>query len=160
MSTTTVRLLAVLELLQSRDEITGAEIAERLKVDRRSVRRYIKAIQEMGIPVEAERGRYGAYRLERGYKLPPLMFTEEEIVALTLGLMMIRAYRFPLNPSSIAGALAKIERTIPTQFLDQLRAIEDTVHFNPVAPPTDIDMKVIEKVAIATRTRHRVRIVY
>ncbi|MEL7433343.1 MAG: HTH domain-containing protein, partial [Chloroflexota bacterium] len=64
MSTTTVRLLAVLELLQSRDEITGAEIAERLKVDRRSVRRYIKAIQEMGIPVEAERGRYGAYRLE------------------------------------------------------------------------------------------------
>lgn len=160
MSSSTMRLLAVLELLQSRDEITGAEIAERLEVDRRSVRRYIKTIQEMGIPVEAQRGRHGAYRLERGYKLPPLMFTEEEIVALTLGLMMIRAYRLPLNPSSIAGAFAKIERTIPKQFLDQLRGLQETVHFNPVRPPTAVRETIIEAVSTATRRHQRLEMVY
>jgi len=160
MSATMIRLLAVLELVQSREEITGAEIAERLNVDRRSVRRYIKSIQDMGIPIEAERGRHGAYRLERGYKLPPLMFNEREIIALILGLMMIRAYRFPLDSSSIAGAIAKIERTIPEQFLDQLQSVQEMVHFNPIIPAIDLDEEIMEEVAIAARTQNRINMTY
>ena len=62
----TTRVLAVLELLQSHGRMTGAELARRLEVDPRTARRYIETLQDLGIPVEAERGRYGAYRLRPG----------------------------------------------------------------------------------------------
>jgi len=83
----TTRVLTVLELLQSHRQMSGPKLAERLEVDVRSVRRYILMLQELGIPIEGERGRYGNYRLRRGFKMPPLMFTEEEALALTLGLL-------------------------------------------------------------------------
>ncbi len=84
----TTRVLTVLELLQSRQQLSGAELASRLEVDRRTVRRYVTMLQDLGIPVEGERGRHGGYRLRPGFKLPPLMFTEDEALALTLGLLV------------------------------------------------------------------------
>src|SRR2546427_12586177 len=86
----TTRVLTVLELLQSHRQISGPKLAERLEVDIRSVRRYITMLQDLGIPIETERGRYGTYRLRPGFKLPPLMFTEDEALALTLGLLAPR----------------------------------------------------------------------
>jgi predicted DNA-binding transcriptional regulator YafY len=83
----TTRVLALLELLQARPQLTAAELAARLGVDPRTVRRYATRLQEVGIPVVAERGRYGGYRLLPGYKLPPLMLTDDEAVAVVLGLM-------------------------------------------------------------------------
>src|SRR5579864_1605037 len=77
----TTRVLTVLELLQSHWQMSGPEMARRLEVDIRTVRRYITMLQDLGIPVEAERGRHGSYRLRPGFKLPPLMFTEEEVLA-------------------------------------------------------------------------------
>src|SRR5215831_16054735 len=81
------RLFTILDLLQSRPGVTSAQLAERLGVEARSVRRYVIMLQDLGIPVEAVRGRYGGYRLRPGFKLPPLMWTEEEAVAVTLGLL-------------------------------------------------------------------------
>ncbi|MBC7813014.1 MAG: HTH domain-containing protein, partial [Burkholderiales bacterium] len=109
----TTRLLTILELLQSYKQMTGSEMARRLGVDVRTVRRYIVMLQDMGIPVEAERGPYGAYQLQRGYKLPPLMFTDAEAVALTLGLISIRGFQFPVDVAAVEGALAKTERVMP-----------------------------------------------
>src|ERR687885_628744 len=86
----TTRVLTVLELLQSHQRLSGAELAERLEVDRRTVRRYVTMLQELGIPIEGERGRYGSYRLRPGFKLPPLMFSEDEALALVIGLLTIR----------------------------------------------------------------------
>ena len=86
----TTRVLTALELLQSRSRLSGAELAERLEVDRRTVRRYIRALQDLGVPIESEPGRFGGYCLRPGYKLPPMMFTEEETLALTLGLLVVR----------------------------------------------------------------------
>src|SRR6266508_210504 len=97
----TTRLLTVLELLQSHQLISGSEIARRLEVDGRTVRRYIIMLQDMGIPVEAVRGPCGAYRLRRSYKLPPLMFTDAEAVALTLGLLAIREFHFPVDMAAV-----------------------------------------------------------
>jgi predicted DNA-binding transcriptional regulator YafY len=77
----------MLELLQAHHRLRGAELAERLGVDPRTVRRYALRLAELGIPVEAERGRYGGYRLRPGYKLPPLMFTDDEATAVVLGLL-------------------------------------------------------------------------
>lgn len=160
MSGTAVRVLAVLELLQAHDKITGAEIAERLDVDARSVRRYIKQIQEMGIPVQSERGRYGAYQLETGYRLPPLMFREEEVTALTLGLLVIRALQFPLDSASIAGALAKIERTVPQEFFEQVRAIQRVMQFQSVPPSAPIEQDIVDTVARGVWQAQVMHIVY
>src|ERR1044072_2493978 len=86
MSRPTTRVLTVLELLQTHGRMSGAELARRLEVDRRTVRRYIVMLEELGIPITAERGRDGAYMLVAGFKLPPMMFTDDEVLALSVGL--------------------------------------------------------------------------
>lgn len=83
MSKPTVRVLALLELLQSHGQLSGSELARRLEVDGRTLRRYIVALEELGIPISAERGRHGGYRLVAGFKLPPLMFSAEETLAVS-----------------------------------------------------------------------------
>lgn len=130
------RLFTVLELLQSRKQLSGSEIARRLEVDPRTVRRYIVMLQDMGIPVEAERGPYGAYQLRRGYKLPPLMYTDAEAVALTLGLIAIREFQFPVDVAAVEGALAKTERVMPEKLLQQVRGLQDGISFNVSLPRT------------------------
>src|SRR6266704_3053454 len=109
----TTRVLTVLEMLQSQGRVTGAEIADRLEVHIRTVRRYVAMLEDLGIPVAAERGRYGAYRLMPGFKLPPLMFTEDEALALTLGLKAARRMGLALTAPAVEGALAKVERVLP-----------------------------------------------
>lgn len=131
----TTRLLTLLELLQSYRQMSGTEIARRLEVDGRTVRRYIAMLQDMGIPVEAERGPYGAYQLRRGYKLPPMMFTDAEAVALTLGLLVMREFQFPVDVAAVEGALAKTERVMPEKLLRQVRGLQETVAFNVTIRP-------------------------
>ena len=86
MPTPASRLLEVLELLQSRPVASGREIADHLGVDSRTVRRYIDNLQELGIPVEGQRGVGGGYRLQPGYRLPPLMLSDDEVVMVVIGL--------------------------------------------------------------------------
>ncbi len=103
----TVRLLTMLEILQAHPRITGAQLAERLEIDARTVRRYIALLQEWGIPIMATRGRYGAYRLMPGFKLPPLMLNEEEAIALTLGLLAVRRTDLALLCACCRGGVGK-----------------------------------------------------
>lgn len=123
----TTRVLTVLELLQSRNRIGGAELAERLEVDVRTVRRYITMLQDLGIPVEGTRGRYGAYRLRPGFKLPPLMFSEDEALALVLGLLAARRLGLTVAAPATEGALAKVERVLPLALRERVRAVEETL---------------------------------
>ena len=104
MARPTTRVLAVLELLQSHVQISGADLARRLHVDGRTLRRYIAMLEEMGIPITAELGRYGGYRLVPGFKLPPMMFTDDEAQALSLGLLAVRG----LGLSDIAPTLCTV----------------------------------------------------
>jgi predicted DNA-binding transcriptional regulator YafY len=156
----TTRLLTVLELLQSHQRISGPEIARRLEVDGRTIRRYIVMLQDMGIPVEGERGPYGTYQLQRGYKLPPLMFTDAEAVALTLGLLAMRAFRFPVDMAAVEGALAKTERLMPEKLLDQARGIQEAIAFNAPPPPVLIQNDYVAALSLAVQQRHRVRLRY
>ncbi|HEU5458423.1 MAG TPA: HTH domain-containing protein [Terracidiphilus sp.] len=87
-----MRALTVLEILQARDHVTGSELAERLEVDLRTVQRYIVRLKDLKIPVESSRGVGGAYRLKPGYRLPPLLLTNEEAFALSLGLRALRRW--------------------------------------------------------------------
>ncbi|HKV68962.1 MAG TPA: HTH domain-containing protein, partial [Gaiellales bacterium] len=85
MLTPTARLLELLELLQSQPVVTGREVADRLGVDARTVRRYVDALRDLGIPVEGQRGVGGGYAMRPGFRLPPLMLGEDEAVAVALG---------------------------------------------------------------------------
>jgi predicted DNA-binding transcriptional regulator YafY len=125
----TARVLTVLELLQSRGSMTGAELARRLEVDIRTIRHYIETLIDLGIPVEARRGRYGAYRLRPGYKLPPLIFTEDEALALTLSLLVAKESGLAQVAPAFDGALAKVERVLPATTRVRIQAVEQTVAF-------------------------------
>src|SRR5512133_3120267 len=112
MGSPTSRLLELLELLQTQALVTGREIADRLAVDRRTVRRDVATLQELGIPVEGERGVGGGYRLRPGFRLPPLMLSEDEATAVVLGLTA--ASRLGLGGvGATYGALVKIRRVLP-----------------------------------------------
>jgi predicted DNA-binding transcriptional regulator YafY len=121
------RLLTILELLQARERVSGPELAARLEVSPRSVRRYITMLQDMGIPVEGERGRYGRYRLRPGYKLPPLMFSDDEAVALTVGLLLLRRSGGLVEPSTAERTLAKLTRVLPEGLRGQVTALQETL---------------------------------
>src|ERR1700730_15829699 len=87
MTRPTARVMALLELLQSGGVRTVAELAERLGVDERTVRRYVDHLIDLDVPVESVRGRYGGYRLGSGYRMPPLMLSDDEALAVMLGLV-------------------------------------------------------------------------
>src|SRR2546423_2634580 len=120
-------LLTVVDLLQARPSITAAQLAEGLQVNARSARRYIVMLQDLGIPVEAERGRYGGYRLRPGYKLPPLMWNEEEALAVTLGLRAAQQMGLAKTLPTVESALAKVERVLPVALRERVLAVQEMV---------------------------------
>lgn len=156
----TTRLLSVLELLQSRKQISGAEIARRLEVDPRTIRRYIVMLQDMGIPVEAERGPHGFYELKRGHRIPPLMFTDAEAIAVSLGLLAIREFRFPVEVAALDSALAKAERVMPEKLLSQARALQETITFYTDLPPAHVPNDFVTMLSWAAQQRQQLLIRY
>src|SRR5215216_4913533 len=104
----TDRVLVLLEALQDRSSASGPELARRLGVDVRTLRRDVVSLRDLGIPVEAERGPGGGYRVRPGYRMPPLMLTSDEATAVALGLITARHDGIDAD-----GALAKIRRILP-----------------------------------------------
>ena len=155
----TTRVLAVLELLQSRRRVRGAELAERLEVDGRTVRRYITMLQDLGIPIEGERGRHGAYVLRPGFKLPPLMLSDEEALAVVLGLLAARRMGLVDAAPAVEGALAKIERVLPEALRERVRAVEETLVLD-LGPSRAAAGSVVVALGAAARDRRRVRMSY
>lgn len=150
------RVLTVLELLQSHQRMTGEDLARRLEVDRRTVRRYITTLQDMGIPIEGERGPYGAYTLQRGAKMAPLIFNDAEAVALTLGLISIQAYGFPVETAAVESALAKLERVIPDRLLNLVRGLQESISFIVTVPSKLMQNDLIAGLSQAIRLQQRV----
>ncbi len=149
------RVLTLLEALQDRPSATGPELAARLGVDVRTVRRDIVALRDLGIPVEGERGRGGSYRLRPGYRVPPLMFTAGEAAAVALGLMAARRLGI-----EAAGALAKVRRVLPDRVRLPVESLEHTLGFTgeiEAAPP---DGEILLALAEATRRGRRVHARY
>jgi len=155
----TTRVLTVLELLQAHRQMSGPKLAERLEVDVRSVRRYIMMLQDLGIPIEAERGRYGTYRLLRGFKLPPLMFTEDEALALTLGLLAARRLGMAMAAPAVEGALAKIDRVLPEALRERVQAVQETLVLTSTSSEgsrSSPDTSVVLTLSTATQQEKRV----
>lgn len=134
MSKHTTRVLAVLELLQTHGCLTGAEMAARLDIGARTLRRYVATLEEMGIPIEAERGRFGSYALMPGFKLSPMMFTDDETLALSLGLLVARQLGLADAAPAVASPQAKVERILPLNLKHRVRALSQKEMFanNPL----------------------------
>jgi predicted DNA-binding transcriptional regulator YafY len=157
----TTRVLAVLELLQSRGRISGPELARRIDVDVRTLRRYIALLEELGIPITTERGRYGAYMLVAGFKLPPMMFTDAEALALSMGLLAARNLGLHAGVSALASAQAKLERVLPERIKRRLHALEKTVQIEPRdGTPAQADSAALMALSHAAHENERVHLHY
>ena len=160
MASPTSRLLELLELLQTRPLTTGREIADRLGVDARTARRYVGVLQELGIPVEGQRGVGGGYRIRPGYRLPPLMLADEEAVVVVLGLLANRGSGDDSSAAAVDGALAKINRVLPSTLRRQVEALEETLGFTRSRGTTPPDAGAVLLLADAIRRRRRLHIAY
>ncbi|MFI6300705.1 helix-turn-helix transcriptional regulator [Amycolatopsis thailandensis] len=156
------RVLALLEILQSGGTRTVAELARRLDVDERTVRRYAEHLLDLDIPVRSVRGRYGGYRLAPGYRMPPLMLTDEEALAVLLGL--VAGQRAGLITTSVAAAesaVAKVRRVLPEALGRRLDALLETADFTaPARKALSAEAEVLLTVAEAARDRHPVELAY
>jgi predicted DNA-binding transcriptional regulator YafY len=157
----TTRVLAVLALLQSYGRMSGAELAQRLEVNVRTLRRYIIMLQDLGIPIEAERGRNGAYVLSAGFKLPPMMFTNEEALALTVGLISARRLNLADTDRAVQSAFAKLERVMPLELKSRVRALTETITLDQntasFTPPSEV---ILSTVSSAAQLQQRVHVHY
>lgn len=157
----TTRALTILDLLQSYGKMTGKEFARRLEVDPRTIRRYITMLQDMGIPIEAERGREGAYFLRPGFKLPPLMFTSEEAFVVALSLRLAKQTALYGAGVVFEGVSAKIERVLPQTMRQQVQVVLNTLSFEVnLVPTVATSSQVVLVIAIASQLHQSVRLKY
>jgi predicted DNA-binding transcriptional regulator YafY len=129
MARPTARVLSLLELLQSGGVRTVAELASRLDVDERTVRRYAGHLLDLDVPVESVRGRYGGYRLASGYRMPPLMLSDDEALAVLLGLVAGRRAGLTTAHAASETASAKIRRVLPKQVARRLDTLLESLAF-------------------------------
>jgi predicted DNA-binding transcriptional regulator YafY len=134
--TPTSRLLELLELLQTKPAVTGGEIADRLDIDARTVRRYITALRELGIPVAGQRGAGGGYAMRPGFRLPPLMLNDDEAVAVALGVVAAGRLGLSGSPGSASSARGKIHRALPDALRRRVEALEQSLDFTAGAAST------------------------
>lgn len=133
---TSARLLQLLSLLQSRPDWSGPELAARLEVSVRTVRKDVDRLRSLGYPVDAVRGRTGSYRLGAGGKLPPLLLDDEEAVAVAIGLRVASGVTGIADAS--ARALAKLLQVLPTRLRSTVDAVAATVDRAPDGTDTDV----------------------
>lgn len=156
----TSRALAVLELLQAHRRISGSELARRLAIHPRTLRRYIAILEEIGIPIIAERGRHGAYMLVPGFKLPPMMFNDDEALALSIGLLAAQRLGMTHAGAVAASAQAKLERVMPERLQQQVRALTETVSLEAGRAAPDVDSALLMQLSKAAQERQQVRLGY
>ncbi|SEG15277.1 Predicted DNA-binding transcriptional regulator YafY, contains an HTH and WYL domains [Bryocella elongata] len=155
-----MRVFAVLEILQARDHVTGAELAERLEVDLRTVQRYIVRLRDLGIPIGSSPGVGGAYRLRPSYRLPPLLLTNEEAFALSLGLRALRQVGLAAFAPATEGALAKLGRVLPESLRESIRTVENVITIEPGAWVAPASLECLTTAAYAIRNCRRIRFAY
>ncbi|PJN21093.1 YafY family protein [Kitasatospora sp. CB02891] len=156
------RVLTLLELLQSGGTRTTAELADRLGVEGRTVRRYVDQLIDLDVPVESVRGRYGGYRLAPGYRLPPLMLSDDEALAVLLGLAAgRRAGLATAERTASETASAKIRRVLPRRTAHRLDMLLEALAFTDrPGEPDHPDAGILLTVADAVRHRRPVSVRY
>src|SRR3954463_11796003 len=150
MSETSSRLLELLSLLQARRDWPGGELAERLEVSGRTIRRDMDRLRALGYPVESLTGPAGGYRLRAGTAMPPLLLDEEEAIAIAVGLRTAaRASVAGIEETSIR-ALVKLEQVLPEHLRGRVAALASATVAAPTSGPT-VDPQHLTTIAAACR---------
>ncbi|MFA3876400.1 helix-turn-helix transcriptional regulator [Streptomyces sp. MMCC 100] len=154
MSRPVSRVLTLLELLQAGGVRTVAELADRLGVGERTVRRYVDHLVDLDVPVESVRGRYGGYRLGPGHRMPPLMLSDDEALAVLLGLVAGRRTGITAAAGTAGEtAAAKVRRVLPERLRRRLDAVLDSLTFT-TAPAESAAPQAAVLLPIADAVRH------
>jgi predicted DNA-binding transcriptional regulator YafY len=156
---TSARLLALLSLLQQRREWSGPELADRLEVGPRTIRRDVEKLRELGYPIGAAPGIAGGYRLAAGAQMPPLLLDDSEAIAVAVGLRSSASGSIAGIEESSVRALAKIEQILPGRLRDRVRALGDATSTFRVEGP-QIDADDLALIAAACRDGMRLRFSY
>ncbi|TDD96696.1 helix-turn-helix transcriptional regulator [Actinomadura rubrisoli] len=156
------RLLRLLSLLQTPREWSGTELAERLGVTGRTIRRDIDRLRELGYPVDATHGNTGGYRLTAGAAMPPLLLDDDEAIAIALGLRTAATVAITGIEDASLRALAKLERVLPHRLRHRVSALSEAAVTLPPqdggVPPADPDALAL--LAAACVTCEKVRFGY
>jgi predicted DNA-binding transcriptional regulator YafY len=155
---TSARLLRLLSLLQTPRDWTGADLAERLEVDVRTVRRDIDKLRALGYPVDATPGVAG-YRLGAGAKLPPLLLDDDEAIAVAIGLRTAATGTVTGIEEASVRALTKLEQVFPSRLRHRVNLLHSVTVTVPTTGPT-VDPAVLTAVAVACRDHQRLRFEY
>ncbi len=156
---TSARLLELLSLLQSRREWPGAELAERLEVGQRTIRRDVERLRGLGYPIVARPGAGGGYRLGAGAELPPLLLDAEEAVAVAVGLRSAASAGVSGIEETSVRALAKLEQLLPSASRRRVGALASAMASYPGFGPL-VDAEMLATAAAAARDCERLRFGY
>jgi predicted DNA-binding transcriptional regulator YafY len=156
---TSTRLLRLLELLQSRPSWSGPELAERLEVQTRTIRRDVERLRRLGYPVDATPGVAGGYRLRAGASLPPLLLDDQEAVAIAVGLRTAVSGGVAGIGETSVRALSKLEGLLPARVRRRIQAVSTATVPYPASGPI-VDPEVLLTLATACRDRERLRFGY
>ncbi len=157
---TATRLLRLLSLLQSRPQWDGAELATRLEITPRTVRRDVTRLRSLGYPIDAEAGIGGGYRLGPGGRLPPLLLEDEEAVAVAVGLRAATTSMVSGVEEAAVSALAKLNQVLPARLREQVSAISAQVAQLPQGELPTIDGETLTTLAAACRDTEGLRFAY
>ena len=157
--TTSSRLLELLSLLQARRDWAGSELADRLEVSRRTVRRDVERLRRLGYPVESLPGPAGGYRLQAGAAMPPLLLDDDEAIAIAVGLRTAARASVTGIEDTAVRALVKLEQVLPAHLRRRVRALGAATMTLPGGGPT-VDPQALTVVAAACRDAERVRFAY
>ncbi|HKJ57493.1 MAG TPA: YafY family protein, partial [Nitriliruptoraceae bacterium] len=158
----TGRALQLLTLLQTHRQWGAEALARRLEVTERTVRRDIDRLRDLGYPIDATRGRHGGYRLTAGARLPPLVFNDDEAVAVAVGLRAAAGAAISGMEDTSVQALAKVEQVLPHRLRRRVSALNASVMALRRAPPDDeiVDPDALSVLASACRDHEAVRFHY
>jgi predicted DNA-binding transcriptional regulator YafY len=156
---TSSRLLTLLSLLQARRDWPGGELAHRLEVSGRTIRRDVERLRGLGYPVESLTGPAGGYRLRAGTAMPPLLLDDDEAIAIAVGLRTAaRASVTGIEETSVR-ALVKLEQVLPTHLRRRVSALQAATTTLPAGGPT-VDPQALTAIAAACRDFECVRFAY
>ncbi|WP_433579671.1 helix-turn-helix transcriptional regulator [Nocardia brasiliensis] len=153
------RLLRLLTLLQSPREWSGGELAERLGVTVRTIRRDVDRLRDLGYPVHARHGNTGGYRLTAGTAMPPLVLDDEEAIAIAVGLRAATTAAISGIDDASMRALAKLEQVLPSRLRTRVTAVSQTAVTGPTGGPT-ADPEILAALAGACVAHEKVRFAY
>lgn len=159
MITSSARLLQLLALLQLRREWTGAELAERLEVTDRTIRRDIDKLRDLGYPIAASAGLAGGYRLGSGARLPPLLLDDDEALAVALGLAAVAVSPVSGVSEASVRALTKLEQVLPSRLRRRFVMLKSAI--TRLGGPADaVDPRYLTDISAAIASRRQVAFEY